>query len=426
MQRKLETILFNHWFLVCFYMISILFVLSPTHFYGGMMHRMIEGIYVVWTMTIVMYDLRKKRIRWDPLLIALYFLIIWAGVSYAVQPKGHGIYELIHLFTLVLMVHVVFTAPSFLSDVQTERAVTVIGRLVIIAVVLLNSVSIIYYYLHDIVVFPSWMVTRLHCYTERHGILRYAGIYYHPVLGGEKLIASIVFSLMLMERKRLSLLLGFIALISSGVMLYLGNSRTAFLQLVVIVLFLAGKITSSNKKAFQLFIMGTILCAVIAVIAVCWIKMPDGITYESLNYMSSNRLKLWTTAFQEFLRRPWLGWGWENGDAVAPYTGSDLHDCHNVIFNLLLWTGIPGIASFICAIVFWILGLKLNNSDPWYVLIVVLFLMQSMLDPLLFGEDIRIGTPLFWLFAGIVYYQNQNKNTINLQVSSAPLSIDQQ
>lgn len=409
----MKRIVFDRRSLIVFYLIGILYILTPTHFYGSFFHWLFQGIYIAWTALILIHDLLKKQLRWDPVLILWDILILWAAVSYIFQQKGHGIYPLIHFFTLVMMVHVFYSAPSRMDQGEGDRFAVLLGRMIIVVVTVLNLASIGYYLLRDTVNFPQWWISRFNVFTERHGILRYAGIYFHPVLGGEKLVTAVLFSLMLREKKALSIPAALIAVITSGIMLYLGNSRTAILQVLFCAVWLLGCRLCHDRKQAVRYILVILFGTLIAGTIIVRIKMPEGINYESLNYLSSNRLKLWSTAFAEFLKRPFLGWGWENGDAVAPYTGSNLEDCHNIIFNLLLWTGIPGTAAFIGAVALWIINLcrnswiLLDRSNQWYALFTLCFLLQALLDPLIVGEDIRIGTPLFWLFAGIVYYRGR-------------------
>ena len=132
--------------------------------------------------------------------------------------------------------------------------------------------------------------------------------------------------------------------------------------------------------------------------------------FSSVNLLSSNRMIIWTTAFQEFLKRPLLGWGWENGDSIAQFTNENIYNCHNIFINLLLWTGIPCFLLFICFL-FMVIKQFVNLSKQsesnildWMAVVVIALLVQASLDILIIGEDVRAGTQVFWLLAGYLYY----------------------
>ncbi len=402
---------FDHCLPVVFYIVFLLYALIPFHLYLTPVHTAAEIIYIVWTAVILVHDLVKGRLCREPAVIILTLFILWAFLSFVLQPKGHGIYPFIHLLETVMMVQVFFTACAFMSDEEADRFAVFIGRLVILPVVIMNLLSLFYHYGHETIAFSGRIISLFDSYMIRGGVLRYAGVYYHPVLAGEKCFAAVVFGLFLREKRKISLPLLVIILVSSGIMMKLADSRTAYLQMILAAAFYAGCRLAEDRRRFRLFSAAAVLTVILFAGIFLFKYGSTGLTFENLNRISSNRLLIWKTAYGEFLKRPVLGWGWNNGDAVARLNGPNVDDCHNIVFNLLLWTGLPGTLLFVTAGVIRVIRIiryrhiTLKGNCLWYTLITFGFFFQSLLDPLIVGEDIRLGTPLFWFFAGVVYYR---------------------
>ena len=130
--------------------------------------------------------------------------------------------------------------------------------------------------------------------------------------------------------------------------------------------------------------------------------------------ISTGRSEMWSIVFHASLERPILGWGWGNGEPMGKWVGVGfVENCHNVLLNILLWTGFPGLILFCIIIVMWVikiykeLPLIENTGNTWFLVVTVALFAQSLLDPLLVGEDTRLGSPFFWFLAGMLYYLDQ-------------------
>ena len=289
--------------------------------------------------------------------------------------------------------------------------------------VILNILSIGYFLLHNTVSFPKFIESRFNMFSERNGVIRYSGIYTHPVLTGEKCFLSIVFSCLLYKEKKISVPVLLTVLISSSVMLFLGDPRTTYLQLLFVLAYAVYKWLASKKgKRFAFGCIGVAVILALILFVAKRLSSGGAIAFgeQAVNQLSSNRLIIWKTALTEFTKRPILGWGWENGDAISAYTNANIENCHNIFVNLLLWTGLPGALLFLTMIVVWTRTivkkwplLRKMNYD-WYVVITIALFIQSLLDILIIGEDIRVGTPFFWLLAGITYYFANNKKEMRV------------
>lgn len=415
--KKLLEIVTDHKYLLGFYIFVILYILCPFQAFGNSRIQVIfQYCYIAWTFFLILYDLIKRRFRFDRMLIIMLCFFIWCCVSYVFQPKGHGLVPLKHLCTLLMFLSLIFPMSRYYSDEDLNRYIIVISKMVIYITVLLNVLSLAYYFLHNTVSFPPFITERFGIFSERNGVYRYSGIYYHPVLGGEKCFLSMILGYLLCKKEKLSKVAFGITTITGLAMIILGDSRTTYLQLLVVLAYGIYRWIDTNKG--HGFSRGCLLAVVMLGIVFIVVKslrmgLNAGTAEQILNTLSSNRLVIWRTAYQEFLKRPILGWGWENGDAIVAYTNSNIENCHNIIMNLLLWTGIPGVTLFLLMALEWIRktiqnwrSLKHRGYD-WYVIIVVALVIQSLIDILIIGEDIRLGTPLFWFFAGLVYYKSR-------------------
>ncbi len=409
--KKTAGILLDHRSLIAFCFFGILYVLVPWKLYGGPANQVLQAVCIVWTGIILVHDLIAKRIKLDPLMIALSVFYAWSVISFIFQPKGHGIYPFIHLLEMVMFIGVFIPASRTLSAEQVHRFTEIIAWMVIVIITVMNIIAVAFFYLHEQLPFPELIVRLYTSFGVRNGHPRYPGGYKHPVLAGEKCIAAILCCLLLQSRKKIRPAAAAVIYISSLWMILLADSRTADIQLILIALFLCALHCLGNRKRMRIF-AGVLAVLAVGFCILVYIKLSrnTGPLFDRLNRISSNRLIIWKTSLAEFLKRPVLGWGWENGDAIAQYTQAEIYDSHNLAVNLLLWTGLPGFGAFFAAVIVWIRRLLKNKGIlhdgvyRWYILITAMFFVQSLLDILIIGDDIRLGTPMFWLFAGIVYY----------------------
>ena len=410
--KKTADILLDHRSLISFCFFGILYVLVPWTLYGSAVHSVLQTICIVWTGIILAHDLIAKRIKLDPLMIALSVFYVWSVISFIFQPKGHGIYPFIHLLEMVMFIGVFIPAFRTLSAEQVHRFTELIAWMVIAIITIMNTIAITFFYCHEQLPFPELIARLYSSFSIRNGHIRYAGGYYHPVLAGEKCIAAILCCILLKSRKKIHPAAAIVVFASSLWMILQADGRTAEIQLLLIALFICVLHCIGNKKRMRFF-TGVLSLLVVGFCVLVYVKLSrnTGPLFDLLNTISSNRLIIWKTSLEEFLKRPVLGWGWENGDAIAQYTQTEIYDSHNLVVNLLLWTGLPGFSAFAAAAIIWIKRL-LNNQGilqdkvyRWYILITAMFFVQSLLDILIIGDDTHIGTLLFWMFAGIVHYR---------------------
>ncbi|MBI5718228.1 MAG: O-antigen ligase C-terminal domain-containing protein [Burkholderiales bacterium] len=80
----------------------------------------------------------------------------------------------------------------------------------------------------------------------------------------------------------------------------------------------------------------------------------------------------WITLTDAALREPWFGYGWTQVSAAqmraagdhAPI-GEHIAHAHNVVLDLVIWTGIPLGVAMSCALLFWFYRTLRECRDPW-------------------------------------------------------------
>ena len=404
--------------LLSFYILGILCVLTPLHEYGNTpIQRVFQAIYMCWTVLLLLHELLARRLYFDRITLVLCFLFFWACLSYLLQPKAHGIIPLKHLVTLLMMIMLIFPMTRYYTKDEMMQYFEKLARIIIIAVTVMNILSLVYYALYRTVAFPARINDMFASFSERNGRDRYAGIYYHPVMCGSKCFFTMIFCIILYQRKKISAAVIVPAYLSSAAMIWLADPRTNYVQIAMACMYALYLVIS--RKYGTRFALRTLALCLIAGIASVFILKHDRIMSlfnGGLNQLSSNRIIIWKTAWQEFLKRPLLGWGWENGEVLLQYTNAYVENCHNIVFNLLLWTGIPGTAAFLVFTIMWLERIWQNkqlfhNGYEWFILLAFAIYIQSLLDIVIAGEDVRISTPLFWFATGLLFYLNQTKET---------------
>lgn len=138
--------------------------------------------------------------------------------------------------------------------------------------------------------------------------------------------------------------------------------------------------------------------------------------YDIINKVSSTRLDIWITSFITFLKKPLLGYGWQNHN-YAFTIAYNVGNSHNIVLNLLLWTGIIGTSLFIYII--YKMGklyfynknnLKIKNLNYLFILAVSI-LIYSFFEQAIIG-NMFVVTVYFWIVLGIITSECINNNRL--------------
>lgn len=409
----------NHLNLFSFYVIINLCIICPFHLFGYTpIQRLFRFIYAIWTIYLVVSDLLRKRLKFDGITITMAMFFVWACISYLFQPRAHGIVQLTYLFTLLMMMALFFQMSRYYSKLDFQNYLTFIGKVVIYSVMVLNSLSIIYFMISGKVDLPQSIASLFNMS---------AGIYHHKVLGGEKCFLAMCFCYYLYKKKELSIYTVIITVLTSFVILYIGRPRTNYVQIAIVLfyfLYLMMKKYLGKLKANKVFNVIVAIILVLGIAVLGYMLTGHTINGKTLNEISTGRSNMWRDVFVVSLERPVLGWGWGNGEPMGDWVGVGfVENCHNMFLNVLLWTGFPGLLMFCGMVVLCILKIRRNKSliessgYTWFIVVTFAIFVQAMLDPLVIGEDTRLGSPFFWLFAGMLYYLDQTKECDNTSIS---------
>lgn len=134
---------------------------------------------------------------------------------------------------------------------------------------------------------------------------------------------------------------------------------------------------------------------------------------------SSGRIDFWIQMYYAILERPWFGYGW-NQTALAQYQNMDKYpigvwitSSHNLLFDIIVWCGIPIGVSFILYSSYLIFSsiLKIKNIEELFALcMIVTLLVHSMLEYPLHYAYFLIP---FGIFIAIILSANPNLKLYN-------------
>lgn len=228
---------------------------------------------------------------------------------------------------------------------------------------------------------------------------RYGGIYGHPnSLGGvmELAIPFLLFSIYQYRKNVYYTILAGIALISSFFCLFASGSRGALLAvigeicvLIAIYVYRKYKIQSLKKFVFS----------VILIVLICLLVF---VKFHSRSY-DSERLLLWTAAWQMFLDHPIIGVGFSNWKEIYQTTyisplakEPNLPHCHNFYLHILSTTGIVGTVAYFNLLIGQ-LKMSIRNSINEYKLL---------------GTNINIGDMFGIIICGMLIHNVVEINAV--------------
>ena len=147
--------------------------------------------------------------------------------------------------------------------------------------------------------------------------------------------------------------------------LLLSGSRTGWLQIVWLIALMVAlaRRAPGRVRPVELLLLG----AMFAVAVLSWpalnelLLMSPGRSHAE-QMTGGTRWSHWTVLLDAAGRSPWLGWGWQQVSLAQqaavldhPFAHEHIEHSHNLVFDLVLWTGIP-------------LGLLLVGLASWGVL----------------------------------------------------------
>ena len=427
--KKIKDFFLDRKNLACLYTLVLLYVvvLLKISTYGTF-HDVFRIFFALWTIGLSVHDLLKHQIpKKIPVLFQIW--IFAAGlISLVFQTKGRGIDQINTLIVFATLGYIFFTLPFFTTKKEFDRLVSFLALNGAAVLFLMNAASLIVLGLHGL---RSPSVSSLYdsMIVMRGDQLRFFGYHQYPTLAGFNSMLAMILGFIYVSRHRKPVWYVFQAINCAFalVMIYLSHARGAMLGAAVIFLALVVLLAAKKvggKKTLRLFGF-IVIAAIVLVLVVFHSRIFGAFAYyadsNSLSSLTSGRSLIWQTAVEGFRQRPLIGWGWINGSLIEPITKPSTNNCHNLFFNILLWTGLLGTIPYLLLIVFSIVTIIRHlreiyrNGDAWLLVLVICGFIQSMLDIALAGQDNRLLDPYFYLAFGGVLFSTQFQPEGNLK-----------
>jgi O-antigen ligase len=284
------------------------------------------------------------NVRWHPFFIPYLFYIGWniLSAAFSVRPF-HSLWAIVDNEWLALMMVMMF------FQVTDEKALDRITTVLLVASIIPLAYSI-------------WQVfggVELYYHKELAGIGRYhQAIGFHDFHLTFAAFAAMIFLLSLSYSFEISskylwifvdiTIFSFLGLIATG-------ARSFWLAFVLIIPLFG----FMRSKKIGLFATGMLVAiAATMLVTIPEIRQRAVSIVDPTNSSNSDRLMLWKTAIRMTEDRPLLGFGQDNWDFFYPtyrlQDGPDLSHPHDDYFNVLVCSGLPGLAAFVSM---WIIAL---------------------------------------------------------------------
>lgn len=407
--------------LACLYTLVLLYlvVLLRKSTYGTI-HDVFRVLFALWTFGLCVHDLKTHQIpKTIPVLLQIW--IAAAGlISLVLQTKGRGIDQINTLIVFVTLGYVFFTLPFFTTRKEIHKLIVFLAGNGLAVLFLMNVASLLVYGFHmsQSSAFSSAYEAMI---VMRGDQVRFFGYHQYPTLAGFNSMLAIILGFIVVsdQRKPFWYVLQAANCVLALAMIHLAHARGAMLACVLIamslvLILLAKKI--GGRRTMRIF-WTVVLAGIAVVLLVFHAKIAGLITYysdpEHLYDLTSERNVIWAAAVDGFRQRPLTGWGWLNGSLIEPISHPSTNNCHNIFFNVLLWTGLSGTVPFVLLFVYSLVSvirhLKdiYHNGDMWLVVLVLCGLLEALLDIALVGQDNRLIDPYFYLAFGAVLFQER-------------------
>lgn len=244
---------------------------------------------------------------------------------------------------------------------------------------------------------------------------RFYGIYSHVNYCGMCCWISINLTLYLYSIGKINKGNSLINILLQFILLILSDSRTSMICTMICFMPLIVKLRKKEKAIFI-----SLFCLVI-VIGI-FFSMKTGRDYISVfqslkngeplfsivNKIGSNCLNLWANSIKKIMDRPLLGYGISsNNKALTLYL--DYSNSHNIVLNILLYTGLIGLFTFLTFVrdVSKEIIRNIKNINIYLLMFLCGCLIFSLLDCAVLYEYYNT-TILFWYILGYLYFSVRN------------------
>ncbi len=371
-------------------------------------------VFSVWTLIVLISEIMQKKILSDPAEKVTACFLAAAAVSLALSGASFEADAVISLIQLTLLMILAFTAmKDDESGGRYYQTAALTAWCVIIFLGLISTAAYVTYRAGIRLPFGLNSASRIFTYGHLGNDERFCGYFGYSTDGGNLCALCLVLSVWLMKVRKLPVWAGIPSCLICLFMIYALDVRTSMIEVMITALagcyFLIRKKLSAKKA-----VLSVVLLIVLGAAAVYILKTEKILSLTAqlredpagtLRFLSTGRTVYWAQAFEAFLKKPLFGWGWLNSSQLTFF------DAHNIIFNLLLWTGAAGTGLFAVFAVILIRKLVLNRKKitekqlAWLTVLLLCILAEAMLDRCIAGTaNTGPETTMFWLTAGYLYY----------------------
>ncbi len=371
-------------------------------------------LFPIWTAVVVIYETVHRKILDDPAEKVLALFIGAVILSLAVNFIPADMDTVVSVTQLILLTLLVFTALK--NDAEADsfyQKAAFTAWAVIIFLGFISSVAYLTYRAGITLPFGLNSASRIFTYGHLGNDERFCGYFGYSTDGGNLSALCLVLSVWLMKTKKLPVFAGVISCMICLLMICALDVRTSMIEVMIVVFsacyFQVRKRLSAGRTVLSMAALLVILAAAVYVLktdkilSIAAQLREDPVT--TLRFLSTGRTVYWTQAFEAFLQKPLFGWGWLNSSQLTFF------DAHNIIFNLMLWTGAAGTVLFILFAVLLIRKLVINRNIisekqlGWLTVLLICVLAEAMLDRCIAGTaNTGPETIMFWLTSGYLYY----------------------
>ena len=407
---------------IAFYVIGYLLRGMIYHFLPWI-NEILLGVSILWPILMIGNDIKNKAIHPDPMKTALLLFTGFALLSTLIHFSASTADTWTSLWGLINLLYILFTAPEHETDWHHFFTRLSLFSVAYIGLLALASVILLACYRADISL-PMGLASAERIFTYGHmgEETRFCGLFGYSTDGGNLCTLGAALSLYLFDQYQnrkaaLPVTVLFVLLFSYTV--YLLDVRTSMLALLtaagLVVYRLLRRKCSVSRSILILLSALIIGCGAVFVLkrnAIAgFVSQLQEDPYGTLRFVTTGRSVYWQNAFGQFLKHPLLGQGWNNAEGVGYF------DCHNLLINLLLWTGICGTGAMLGFFVLLIRRLIENREQiiserlTSLVILLCVILITSMLERAVIGTvNTNPDASFFWLSAGtLAYLGGRNK-----------------
>lgn len=380
------------------------------HFFPWI-NEILTALTILWPLVFFAEALKEKR-RPDHLQACLLAFAAGALVSTLVNLSEVNPDAWLSLWQVMSLL-LIFSLPKRESAESARKFYTLLAEISAGFIVLLAAGSLFLLACYKMnLSLPGGLAdgSRIFTYGHMGEETRFCGLFGYSADGGNLCALSVILSLFLLEEKKWNPILAAVCIIIAVITVVYLDVRTSMVELAVVALILLYRFLKrkTSAKTACLLITGGLFAGAVLVFAVKHDALMGTMEQmredpeKTLRFLTTGRSAYWASAWQGFLARPIFGYGWMN----FTHMFRTYFDTHNLIFNLLFWTGLCGTVPIaVFAVLF--LRQMVREKPGWTMKAVLLagVLAESMLDRAILGTaHTAPETSFFWLSAGMLAY----------------------